>query len=286
VIDLHTHTTASDGRCSPAELVARASAAGVTVLGVTDHDTVSGCAAAARACGEAAIDFVPAIEITAVRDDADVHILGYFVETRSPALLAFLERQRRTRIDRVREMIDRLAGLGIRLDATAILEPGVTDPTRAAGRPWIARALVADGHVETTNEAFDRWLARGRPAFVPRIGAPPEEVFARIHDAGGIASLAHPALVQRDDWIEPFANAGLDALEAYHTEHDHQATVHYRALAARLGLATSGGSDYHGDESHGAAAPGAVTLPADDYERLKARRATMRATASGRTTSS
>jgi predicted metal-dependent phosphoesterase TrpH len=121
---------------------------------------------------------------------------------------------------------------------------------------------------------------------VPRIGASPERVFAHIHDAGGIASLAHPALVQHDEWIDPFAHDGLDALEAYHTEHDQQASVRYCAMAERLGLAVSGGSDYHGDESHGATAPGTVSLPADDYTRLKARRATIRATASGRTTSS
>jgi hypothetical protein len=176
LIDLHTHTTASDGRCTPAELVSRASAAGVTVLSVTDHDTVAGCEAAAEACREAGIAFVPGIEITAIREAVDVHVLGYFIDVRSAALQAFLAAQRRRRLDRVRRMIDRLATFGIHLDADAILQPGVDDSTRSVGRPWIARALVAAGHVATTNEAFDSWLARGRPAFVPRAGAPPEEV--------------------------------------------------------------------------------------------------------------
>src|SRR5262245_20495229 len=171
MIDLHTHTTASDGRCSPAELVARASAAGVTVLGVTDHDTVAGCAAAAAACRSAGIEFVRGIEITAVRDGGDIHVLGYFLDVESAALLSFLADQRRRRIDRVREMIARLAGLGIHLDAEAILAPGLADSSKAAGRPWIASALVAAGHVADKNEAFDRFLARGRPAFVPRTGA-------------------------------------------------------------------------------------------------------------------
>ena len=113
MIDLHTHTTASDGRCAPAQLVARAAAAGVTVLSVTDHDTSDACGEAAQACGAAGITFVTGIEITAVREEADVHILGYFIDPRSPALLAFLAEQRQRRVDRLRQMIDRLASLGI-----------------------------------------------------------------------------------------------------------------------------------------------------------------------------
>jgi len=283
LIDLHTHTTASDGRCTPDQLVARASAAGVTVLSVTDHDTVAATDAAAAACRTAGIEFVPGIEITAVREGADVHVLGYFLHAASPVLETFLADQRRRRITRVREMIDRLAGLGIRLDPDAILRPGLDDPSKAVGRPWIASALVAAGHVADKNEAFDRFLARGRPAFVPRTGAPPEEVFARIHDAGGIASIAHPGLIGRDEWLDEFAASGVDALEAFHSDHDEEATMRYLALARRLDLAVTGGSDYHADETHGAAHPGSVSLPRDHYDRL---RATRRATASGDDTSS
>ncbi|PYR53914.1 MAG: hypothetical protein DMF95_02095 [Acidobacteria bacterium] len=268
MIDLHTHTTASDGRCAPAELVARAAAAGVTVLSVTDHDTVAGCEAAAGACEAADIEFVPGIEITAVRDEADVHVLGYFIDPRSSAHRVFLTEQRQRRFDRVGRMIARLARLGLRLDADAILRPAVDDPTRAVGRPWIARALVAAGYVQTTNEAFTSWLSRGRPGFVPREGAAPDNVIARIHDAGGLASMAHPGLIGRDNWIPGLAASGLDAIEAFHTDHDADAIARYRAMAQRLTLAVSGGSDYHGDESHGAAHPGNVSLPRDDFERL------------------
>jgi len=270
VIDLHTHTTASDGRCTPAELVSRAASAGLTVLSVTDHDTVAGCGPAAAACEAARIEFVAGIEITAVRDEVDVHVLGYFLDPRSPALLAFLEGQRRQRIDRIRQMIGKLDTFGIRLDADAIVQPAIDDPSRSAGRPWIARALVAGGYVKTTNDAFGIWLARGKPAFVARESAGPDQVIARIHDAGGIASLAHPGLVGHDEWIAPLAAAGLDALEVYHTDHDQAATRRYRALAGRLGLAASGGSDFHGDESHGSPAPGTVSLPREDYDRLAA----------------
>ena len=272
MIDLHTHTTASDGRLAPADLVARASGAGVTVLSVTDHDTTSAADAAAAACAARGIEFVPGIEITAVVAGADVHVLGYFMDTRSAALVTFLSEQRENRVDRVRQMIARLAANGVALDAEAILAPGLADPSMAVGRPWIARALVAAGHVPSMDVAFDRWLQRGRPAFVPRTGATPEQVFSRIHEAGGIASLAHPVHVEHDEWLPGFAEAGLDALEAYHTDHDRAATDRYLALAARLRLSVTGGSDFHGDDSHGGRGPGSVSLPRDAFEKLKARR--------------
>lgn len=268
MIDLHTHTTASDGRHTPAELVERAAAAHVTVLAVTDHDTVAGCAAAREACAAKGVEFVSGIEVTAVVNDADVHVLGYFVDTGSARLLDFLAAQRRARADRVRAMVAALAARGIALDADEILKPSVADAGRAPGRPWIARALVAAGHVTTSDEAFAKWLGRGRPGFVPRTGVSPADVFASIHEAGGVASLAHPVLVGHDEWIPAFAGAGLDAIEAYHSEHDAWATRRYVALARELGLAVSGGSDYHGDASHGPGAPGSVSLPRAEFDRL------------------
>ena len=198
----------------------------------------------------------------------DIIMLGYFVDAASPGFLAFLSAQRRHRAERVREMVARLAAHGIVLDADDILKPAAADAGKAPGRPWLARALVAAGHVATTDEAFGTWLERGRPGFVPRSGVPPEDVFARIHDAGGVASLAHPVLVGHDEWIPEFARAGLDALEAYHSEHDAWATRRYVALARELGLAVSGGSDYHGDRSHGPGGPGSVSLPQAEFERL------------------
>lgn len=285
MIDLHTHTTASDGRCSPAELVARASTAGVTVLSVTDHDTVDACSEAAAACQASAITFVPGIEITAVREELDVHILGYFLDPEAAALRVFLAEQRRRRLDRVRRIVVQLDTLGLRLDAEAILKPGIDQPGKAIGRPAVARALVDAGYVKTTNDAFTTWLSRGRPGFVSREGASADEVIAQIHEAGGIASLAHPGLLRRDEWLAGLASSGLDAIEAYHTSHDEEAIGRYRALAHRLGLGVSGGSDYHADQSHGSPHPGSVSLPADAFAQLRDRAAS-RATASGTTASS
>jgi predicted metal-dependent phosphoesterase TrpH len=271
LIDLHTHTTASDGRCTPSELVARAASAGVRVLSVTDHDTTSACAAVFTACLEAGIEFVPGVEITAVVGGADIHILGYFVEPEAARLATFLTEARRMRVDRLRRIIERLAGHGIHVDVDAVLQPGTDDDGKAAGRPWVARALIAGGHVATIAEAFDRWLSTGRPAFVERIGPTPEVVLGEIHQANGIASLAHPGLLGRDDLIPGLAAAGIDAIEAYHSKHRPEDTVRYITFADRLGLAVSGGSDYHADPN----APirvGGVTLPRELYEALKARR--------------
>ena len=272
MIDLHTHTTASDGRLTPAELVARARSAGVDVLSVTDHDTVAACGVAATACAAAGIEFVAGIEITAIRDGLDVHTLGYFIHVESPVLAAFLTEQRQHRVARVREMIDRLAECGIVLDAHRILQPALDDASTSAGRPWVARALVEAGHVSTISEAFERWLSPGRPAFIGRAAASPEDVIGRIHQAGGVASIAHPVLVGRDEWLPQFADAGLDAIEAYHSKHDAEVTARYLALADRLGLAVSGGSDFHADQSHGGATLGSVSLPREAYERLVGRR--------------
>jgi len=271
VIDLHTHTTASDGRSSPAELVERAARAGVSVLAVADHDTLAGCAEAADACARAGIEFVNGAEITAVADGTDVHVLGYFFDRDAAPLQTFLADQRRRRIDRVREIVRRLAQHGLALDADAILGPGVADSSKAAGRPWVARAMVAAGYVADVSEAFDKWLTRGRPAFVPRIGAAPEEVFARIHEAGGLASLAHPGLMRRDERLPGYADAGLDAIEAHHPDHEPPDVARYLELAARLHLGVSGGSDFHGDDGHGGGGPGSVSLPRERFEELRDR---------------
>lgn len=269
MIDLHTHTTASDGKCSPDELVARAAAAGVTTLGLTDHDTTAGCGETAAACARHGLRFVPGIEITAVAEERDVHVLAYFFDLESGALRAFLAEQRLRRLERVREMFARLRTLGVHLDVDAILGPGLSESTRAVGRPWIARALLKGGYVSSVNEAFEKWLSRGCPAFVPRIAASPEDVFATIHEAGGLASLAHPVLVNHDDWIPRFAAAGLDALEAFHSDHNEADTARYLAFAADLNLLVTGGSDYHADDEHGGGGPGSVSLPPEHFARLE-----------------
>jgi hypothetical protein len=250
-------------------MVARAAAAGVTTLGLTDHDTVAGCEAAATACAQHGISFVAGIEITAVAAERDVHVLAYFFDLQSEALLQFLAEQRARRVTRVRAMLERLAQLGMPLDADAVLAPGLADSSVAVGRPWIARALVAAGYVSSVNQAFERWLSRGCPAFIPRGGASPADVFARVHAAGGLVSLAHPVLVQHDEWIPDFARSGMDALEAFHSAHTPDDTHRYLMIAKSLNLLVTGGSDFHGNE-HGGGGPGSVSLPRAQFDRLLA----------------
>lgn len=269
MIDLHSHTTASDGLLSPAALLDAAAAAGLSVLAITDHDTTAGYADARALPASSSIELVAGIEISAVHDGRDLHVLGYFVEPSSATLSAFLARQRLDRRRRVREMADRLQSLGYPIDARPILD--AAERGRSVGRPQIAEALVTAGHVRSRDEAFQRFLEHGRAAYVARQGASPAEVIRIIHEAGGVASLAHPGVYRRDHVIPPLAAEGLDAIEARHSDHDVDTEAHYRRLAARLGLLVTGGSDFHGNAAHRASALGIVTLPADDYARLRDR---------------
>jgi predicted metal-dependent phosphoesterase TrpH len=268
VIDLHLHTTASDGLLAPADLVRCAAAAGLTILSITDHDTLAGVPAAREAADRLGVRLVPGLEITAVERDRDVHILGYFVDADSRVLTMFLGRQREDRVRRVREIASQLDAHGMHIDVDALIgraaRAGAT-----VGRPALADALIAAGHVATRDEAFARWLGRGCPAFVPRCGASAADVIAVVHDSGGIASLAHPGVLDIDDSISALVEAGLDAIEVWHTDHSPEDRERYRAIAARFGVARSGGSDYHGDGLHRAPQLGLVSLPAEEFARLE-----------------
>jgi predicted metal-dependent phosphoesterase TrpH len=198
-----------------------------------------------------------------------VHVLGYFIDTASARLRAFLDRQREDRIRRVAEMGARLSALGCPIDVEPILSSAARG--QSVGRPQIASALLTAGHVRTRDEAFDRFLEAGGAAYVPRSGTSPADVVAIIHEAGGIASLAHPGVCARDDLIAPLAAAGLDALEAVHSDHDAVTQTRYRALAASLGLLVTGGSDFHGALAHRVSRLGTVTLPLADFEALARR---------------
>jgi predicted metal-dependent phosphoesterase TrpH len=270
VIDLHLHTTASDGLLSPPALVERAREVGLTVMSVTDHDTVGGINEASRAAAACGIRVVPGIEMTAVEQERDVHILGYFIDPDDAALAAFLTGQRSDRLRRVRIIADRLASLGHPIDVTALLSRA-DNSSRSIGRPAIADALVAAGHATDRGDAFERLLGRGRPAFVPRRGVPGADVVRVIHRAGGIASLAHPGIAGDDALIPALAAAGLDAIEVWHSDHRPDDVARYSAMADELGLGKSGGSDFHGDGVHRACRIGEIALPAAAFAALEAR---------------
>ena len=274
MIDLHLHTSASDGTCTPSELLTRLGAAGIRTFAVADHDTVAAVADARRLAADAGLECVSGIEITAVYNGKDVHVLGYYFDERSPALLAFLEDSRADRLRRARVMCEKLAALGAPVDFDDLLaRAGGPNSGKAIARPVVARALLEAGHVQTVQEAFDRFLAEGQPAYSPRIGASPAEVLQIIADAGGVASLAHPGPLGRDELIEPLARAGLAALECFHSEHDAATTKRYLAEARRLELGVTGGSDFHGPGTRRAERFGSVTLPSEHFEDFRARAA-------------
>lgn len=272
MIDLHLHTTASDGTLSPGDLVSRAAAAGLRTISVTDHDTTAGLADAGAAAAAMGLELVPGIEITAVETGRDVHVLGYFFDPHSAQLDAFLQAQRADRVRRVREMSDRLRAFGFNVSTDDLLRANSDRPGRSIGRPAIADALVRAGHARDRDDAFARLIGRDSPAYVPRKGVSVREVVRIIRSAGGIASLAHPILARIDDAIPSLAAGGLDALEARHSDHGPDVEARYRATAAALGLAVSGGSDFHGDDTSNAASLGVVMLDAADFAEL-ARRA-------------
>ena len=276
MIDLHLHTTASDGTLSPSSLVALAARTGLRVISVTDHDTVAGLMEARTAAGTCGVRLIDGIEITAIEDGRDVHVLAYFFDPGDRDLGLFLDRQRAERVGRVREIGARLRALDLAVDVEALLEAAARDDGRSVGRPMLADALVAAGHAADRRDAFDRLLGDGRPAFVPRRGPVVARVIEVVAAAGGIASLAHPALTNLDARIPSFVDAGLAAIEVRHRDHDPETEARYRELARSLGVAVSGGSDFHGvvevtRAGEAASAFGTVTLPEEDFARLEAR---------------
>jgi predicted metal-dependent phosphoesterase TrpH len=237
-------------------------------MAVTDHDTMAAVDEVRAAARDRGIEAVSGIEITAVEHERDVHVLGYFLDPLNGPLAAFLAAQRASRLARAEAIGARLAALGMPIDVSPVVEQARREPGRSIGRPQVARMMVAAGYVADTREAFDRWLGRGFPAFVPRTGAGADAVIDVIHRAGGLASLAHPGKARIDDRIRPLKDAGLDAVEVFHSDHDAGTTRRYATLARELDLLLTGGSDFHGEPGHGLT-PGSVTLPAAEWDRLR-----------------
>lgn len=249
-VDLHSHSLISDGILSPELLVQRAGEAGVRVLALTDHDTVGGIARA-RAAAPEGLEVLPGIEISAQHagpgaEVQSVHVLGYFPPAQLAVWDVFAASRRESRLDRFDQMLDRLDALGVGVDRARVHAERAENPKRVPGRPHLARALITAGHVETMNEAFDRFLGNGGPAYVREQGPSVAEAIKQIHAAKGLAVVAHPIYGDLDTELSAFRDAGLDGIEALHFSHDTEQRAHYRALARDLGLLVTGGSDFHG----------------------------------------
>jgi len=249
-IDLHTHSSVSDGTDAPAELVQRAAALGLDVVALTDHDTFDGLAAAAAEGERLGVRVVPGIELSCTRQGSSVHLLGYGPDPDHPELAAELRRVRGGRMGRLSGVLAKLAELGVGVTEAEVLEQVGDSPS--VGRPHIADAMIKAGHVQDRQEAFDRFLADGGPAHVARYAVPLERGIDLVHAAGGVAVIAHPWGRGREHVLpEALLGAlvrqyGLDGIEVDHQDHDEETRDRLRALAEQLGLLATGSSDYHG----------------------------------------
>ena len=269
VIDLHTHSTASDGSTPPAVLVREAREQGLDVLALTDHDTTGGWAEAEQAL-PAGLALVRGAEISCVSGGISLHLLAYLFDPEEPALAEELRALRESRVGRAESMARRLEGAGTGVTWARVQElAGGT-----VGRPHVAQALVEQGHVQTVGEAFTpEWIGTGGRYYVAKRELDVLAAVRLVRAAGGVPVFAHPAATKRgrtvgDDVIVAMAEAGLAGLEVDHVDHDDAARAHLSGLAAELGLLTTGSSDFHG--RHKTVALGAFTTARDTYEALVA----------------
>jgi predicted metal-dependent phosphoesterase TrpH len=263
--DLHLHTNFSDGTYTPEELTAQGKRFGFRALALSDHDTVEGCARMATACTTESIEFIPATELTAELDGNELHLLGYFIDTTNAKLLVELARFQEVRQNRIREMVARIQKLNVPLPEELVFQIA---NCRAPGRPHVARALVKAGLCKNLDEAFERFLKKNKPAWVPKFKMSATQAVELIHQAGGLAVMAHPGLNNCDELIPALTACGLDGLECYHTKHAPEEAYHYEKMAQQLGLLVTGGSDCHG-LSKGRPLIGGIKLPYWRVEEMK-----------------
>lgn len=274
MIDLHSHTTASDGEHSPEDLLARARKCGVQTLAVTDHDTVKGLARARAAADAQGIRLVPGIEVSAIAEGREIHVLGHFVDPAEPGLASYSARLGDERSERMGRMVERMNALGfpVTFEEVERVAAGAH-----LGRPHLALALLARGYVTSSREAFDRFLGDGKPGWVDRLRVTAEEAIAMLHRAGGTASIAHPGSSKVSGYtLERLAKAGLDGLEVFHPDHVPSQRDAFLRQADALGLVPTAGSDYHGPRVTPDRKLGMVSLDPTHFARLEARAAARR----------
>lgn len=266
--DLHTHTSRSDGTLDPERLVHRAAERGVRVLAVTDHDTVEGLPAAQNAAEEHDVQLLAGVELSVTEKDEEVHLLAYAIDPGHNALGEHLRSFREARRQRAWEMVDRLRRHGLTVDDE--LATSIFRETSAVGRPHVAAALVQAGHVESSRQAFDQYLSRDGPGFVPKPSVPAGETIAVVHEAEGIAVLAHPGHWTKGARIRRLIDCGLDGLEVIHPSHDASLRGYYERLATGYDLLMTGGSDYHGTNRDEPNRLGHCGLSRAQWERCRA----------------
>jgi len=267
--DLHLHTRYSDGAYTPVELVRAAVRGGFAAIAVTDHDTLDAIPESLAAGREFRLAVIPGVEITCCVEAKEIHMLGYFFydDWRNPDLHTVLEHSKRIRERRIGEFVVKLNELGIALKPEDVL---ACSDCGTLGRPHVAMALMKRGFVSSVDEAFDRFLRRGKPAYVERHRMLAAETIGHIKRAGGLAVLAHPGLNRVDEHIRNMVDQGLDGLEVWHSRHTASQTENYLKLTGRFGLLATGGSDCHGP-ARGEPMLGTIKVPYDRVEAMKQR---------------
>jgi len=276
LIDLHTHSNASDGELAPAEVVRLAAAAGLGAMALTDHDTLSGLEAAQAAGHEAGLEVIPGCELSVVHEGRELHLLGLWVRPGGSELATVLESLRVDREERNRLIVEKLSGLGIAIDYDDVLELA----QGTVGRPHIAKILLERGLVRDYDAAFRQYLGRHGRAFVPKRELSAALAIGVLRDGGATVALAHPYLLgasgrEFEELARRFKTLGVDAIEAHYTEHSDQKTREYLELARRLDLGVCGGSDFHGAVKPGirlGVGKGRLKVPESVLDALKERR--------------
>jgi hypothetical protein len=266
-VDLHIHSTASDGRFSPVEIVAKAAGLGLTVIALTDHDTTDGIPSARAAADDfPGLRVIPGVELSADFAQGEVHILGYFIDDTHQELRAGLEAMRNSRSERAREMIVKLDNLGVHIEWPRVQEIAGSG---SVGRPHLALAMLEKGYVGSFREAFTNYIGRGAPAYAERRKVTPVEAVELILRAGGLPVLAHPLFI--NDWqgmVVELKGAGLVGIEAYYDGYTAQEIDSLRVMADKHDLITTGGSDFHGIDAGIETALGGVDVPMEVVERM------------------
>jgi predicted metal-dependent phosphoesterase TrpH len=270
-LDLHLHSTVSDGRLSPEALVRFAGESGVTTMALSDHDATDGVDIAQRVGQELGIRVIPALELSTDLPGASIHILGLFVDHEDPVFQATLKEFRSARLERAEQMVNALTRLGAPISLERVFEIAGEG---SVGRPHVAQALLEAGHIQTIDEAFERFIGRNGPAYFEGFRLEPDDGIKLIHDVGGLASWAHPNELDGRDWrdfLPAVLAAGVDGLEAYYSK-EYPPDVQQSLLDAcqEHDLVPTVGSDYHGFGSL-MVPPGSVASPADLLDRLETR---------------
>ena len=260
------HSIHSDGEWEPSRLVRAARQAGLKAIALTDHDTLSGIGDAVAAGEEDGVEILPGVEISSWLD-ADLHLLGYGVDPENEGLSTALEECRNDRYDRAVRIVECLGELGMPIEMSDVLREAGEG---AIGRPHVARALAAAGHVGSIREAFDRWLGDGKPACIRKRRIEPDEAVSLIQRAGGVAVVAHPGTYGGPEILDPLREAGIDGVEVRHTLHGKKSEAAFTEYAESHGLLRTGGSDFHGPRPNGPSV-GSVSIPYEWVEEIRER---------------